>query len=108
MRKLENINEVNAFIKENELAFLYISTSTCSVCHALKPKVEQLLIKFPDIKTGYIDAEELTEVAGRFSIFTVPVLLLFVNEKETLRKARIVHLDELERDIHKIVSLFKA
>jgi thiol-disulfide isomerase/thioredoxin len=108
MRKLANINEINAFLKENELAFIYISTPTCSVCHALKPKVERLLTEFPGIQTGHIDAEEVAEVAGRFTVFTVPVLLLFVNEKETLRKARIVHLDELERDIRKIVSLFQS
>jgi thiol-disulfide isomerase/thioredoxin len=108
MKKLESINEINQFIKENELAFLYISTPTCSVCHALKPKVEQLLTEFQEIKAGHADAHELPEIAGRFSVFTVPVLLLFVNEKEILRKARSVHLDELEREIEKIVHMFSS
>ncbi|MBN6205452.1 hypothetical protein JYK21_03220 [Ralstonia pickettii] len=41
-------------------------------------------------------------VAGRFSIFTIPVLLLFVENKEYVREARIVHMDLFKEKIDKI------
>ncbi len=58
--------------------------------------------QFRQIKMGLIDAEEIPEIAGHFQIFTVPVLLLFVEGKEVLREARIVHTDVLEKNIKRI------
>ncbi|GAA0595279.1 hypothetical protein GCM10009001_09240 [Virgibacillus siamensis] len=58
--------------------------------------------KYPKIAMGSVNAQEVTEIAGMYSIFTAPVLLLFVDGKEFLREARIVHLDLLEEKIDKI------
>ncbi|PAV30528.1 thiol reductase thioredoxin [Virgibacillus profundi] len=105
MRKFEELKDMNtveSFIQENHLAFLYISRTDCSVCHALLPQVQELMMKYPKIKLGHINAEDVEEVAGRFSIFTVPVLLLFVEEKEYLREARIVHMDLFNEKVIKI------
>lgn len=105
-QQLLTIEEVDAFIAENTLSFLYISQPNCSVCHGLLPQVEQLLTKFPFIKTGHIHSNKLPAIAGHLSIFTVPVLLLFVEGKEFVREARIVHLDQLEDKIHSIYKHF--
>jgi len=105
MRKFTNltsIEEIDHFIEKNELAFLYISRPDCSVCHGLKPQVQELMEKYPEMKLGYIDAREVEAVAGRFSIFTAPVLLLLVEGKEYLREARIVHMDLFEEKLDKI------
>ncbi|MYL43298.1 thioredoxin family protein [Virgibacillus salexigens] len=101
-QELKQINDINSFIEEHELAFLFISREGCSVCHSLLPQVQQLLTDYPQITAGHIRAELVEEVASRFSIFTVPVLLLFVNGKEYIREARIVHLDLLEAKIKRI------
>lgn len=85
-----------------KLSFLYISRPNCSVCHGLLPQVRALMGKYPEIKLGHINAEAVEEVAGRFSIFTVPVLLLFVDGKEYVREARIVHMDLFEEKLDKI------
>jgi len=101
-KHLTSTDEMNSFIESNELAFLYISLPDCSVCHALMPQVKELLDHYPEIKLGHIDAAETEAVAGMFSIFTVPVLLLFVEGKEYLREARMVHLDLFEEKVDKI------
>ncbi len=100
--ELKSISHIDGFIEENQLAFLYISRNNCSVCHALLPQVKELMNKFPDIQPAHIVADNVEEVAGRFSIFTVPVLLLFVEGKEYVREARIVHLDLLDDKIQRI------
>ena len=101
---LTSIETIEAFISENELSFLYISRPNCSVCHGLLPQVQELMEKYPEIKLGHINSDEVEAVAGRFSIFTVPVLLLFVDGKEYVREARIVHMDQFDEKIHKIYS----
>ncbi|WP_217587279.1 thioredoxin family protein [Lentibacillus saliphilus] len=101
---LTSIDMIDAFIEEHPLAFLYISREGCSVCHGLLPQVEDMMQDYPDIKLGHIDADEVEAVAGHFSIFTVPVLLLFVEGKEYIREARIVHMDLFEEKIKKIYA----
>lgn len=99
---LGTIEEISDFINMSQLSFLYISRSNCSVCHGLFSQVQQVMIKYPEIKLGHIDADEVMEVAGYFSIFTVPVLLLFVDGKEYVREARIVHMDLFDQKIRKV------
>ncbi|NBJ68058.1 MULTISPECIES: thioredoxin family protein [Clostridia] len=101
---LSNLDDIEAFIEQNELAFLYISREACSVCHGLFPQVEELMEKFPKIATAHITADQVEEIAGRFFVFTVPVLLLFVDGKEYLREARIVHMDLFHEKLDQIYS----
>lgn len=101
-QQLQTIDEVKSFIQDHQLAFLYISQPNCSVCHGLLPQVEKLMLTYPQINIGHINTDEITEIAGFLSIFTVPVLLLFVDGKEYIREARIVHMDLLEEKIKKI------
>lgn len=102
--ELTSIQSIDNFIKINQLSFLYVSRPNCSVCHGLLPQVQKLMEKYPEIKLGHINATAVEEVAGRFSIFTVPVLLLFVEGKEYIREARIVHMDLFEEKLDKIVE----
>lgn len=99
---LQTLDEVIDFIQAHQLAFLYISRQNCSVCHGLLPQVQQMMMKYPAIKLGHIDADAVKEIAGYFSVFTVPVLLLFVDAKEYIREARIVHMDLFEEKINKL------
>lgn len=100
--ELTTIETIMDFIKSNQLSLLYISQPNCSVCHGLLPQVQQLMIKYPEINLGHINANEVMEVAGYFSIFTAPVLLLFVDGKEYVREARIVHMNLFNDKINKI------
>ena len=101
-KELSSLDAIDTFLKEHNLAFLYISRTNCSVCHALLPQVKQLMAAYPEIKLGHINVDDVEAVAGRFSIFTIPVLLLFVEGKEYVREARIVHMDLFKEKIDKI------
>jgi thiol-disulfide isomerase/thioredoxin len=105
LEKLTSLEMVDNFIGKHSLSFLYISRTNCSVCHALLPQIQKLMTPFPLIQLGHINADQVEEIAGHFSIFTVPVLLLFVEGKEVLREARFVHLEEYESKINKIYEL---
>ncbi|WP_349410653.1 thioredoxin family protein [Pseudalkalibacillus sp. SCS-8] len=105
MNELKSIDQVNAFIDEHKMAFLYISRTNCSVCHALLPQVREMLMQYATLQMGYVNADEVPDIAGHFSIFTVPVLLLFVEGKEMIRDARFVQMDRLESQLDKIYHL---
>lgn len=105
MREFERLTSIqlaNEFIQRHTLAFLYVSSTDCGVCHALQPQIQKVMMKYPEIQLGAIDVQEVKEVAESFSIFTAPVLLLFVEGKEYVREARFVHLDLFDEKIHKI------
>jgi hypothetical protein len=57
---------------------------------------------YPEIKLGHVNADQVEAIAGEFSVFTVPVLLFFVEGKEYVREARIVQLQLLDEKINKI------
>src|SRR5699024_7332966 len=100
--ELQSIEAVEQFIQKNELAFLYVTMPNCSVCHGLLPQIEALLKKYPEINMGVVDASVVEKVKVKFSIFTAPVLILFIDGKEYLREARIVHTQLLDEKINRI------
>ncbi len=66
------------------------------------PQVEEVLKEYPDIQIGLVDASVVPEIAEYFQVFTVPALLLFVEEKEVLREARFVPIDSFHSKIARI------
>ncbi|MDY0393274.1 thioredoxin family protein [Virgibacillus halophilus] len=105
MRHLEQLNtleKIDSFIAENQMSFIYITQPNCSVCHGLLPQIQELMERYPKIKLGKVDAASVPAIAGKFSVFTVPVLILFIEGKEYLREARIVHLDLLEEKLNRV------
>ncbi len=92
---LTSMVSIEKFITDHQLSFIYISRPQCTVCHAVLPQLRALLARFPKIKLGHINADIVEEVAGRFSVFTVPVLLLFIEGTECLREARFIHFELL-------------
>jgi len=101
-QNLTTLGDVNAFIAQNELAFLYFTTPNCSVCHGLQPQIEKMLNKYPKIKAAHIDSSKVPKAAGQYSVFAAPVLLLFVAGKEYIREARIVHTEKLDGQLKRI------
>ncbi|WP_273850010.1 thioredoxin family protein [Guptibacillus spartinae] len=107
MRKLKQISLDEAYegIEQNRLYFLYLYGTNCSVCHALLPQVEEVMKDFPQIIREKLNVHEIPAAAGAFSVFTIPVLLLYVNGKESIREARFVNIDSFRSSLNRIVSM---
>lgn len=104
MKQVNNITEANELIQNESLVLVYIGQKNCSVCHSLKPQVVKVMEKFPRVKMIALDAQETPEVASQFQVLTVPVIMLFVEGKEYLRKARIVQMQAFESEVEKIIN----
>jgi len=107
--KMKEIKELNEKVKEKGLTLVYFGQPNCSVCHGLKPQVEKKLSEFSkDIQFLEVNTQDIPEVSGEYQVMTVPVILLFLDGKEYLRKARFVPIQELYTDIKKIVDGVKS
>ncbi|WP_100331977.1 thioredoxin family protein [Bacillus xiapuensis] len=101
---MSSLSVLRQQLADDKLALLYISRPSCSVCHAVLPQVEQLLTRYPRVQAYHVNADEMPEIAGEFSVFTIPAVIFFANGKEMFRKARFIPMDELDCQIQKISS----
>lgn len=104
--ELTTLREIEDFLKNYELSFLYISKPDCSICHALLPKLIELLSHYPLIRLGHIDASKVEEVAGKFLILSAPMMLLLIEQKEYLREDRFVRLTLLMEKLDHIYQIY--
>lgn len=85
---------------------LYFSHKQCGVCHVLRPKVEELVKEvFSKLTFSYVDVEELPAIAASYSVFTVPVILVFFEGQEFYRFSGSVSIGELEQQISRPYEL---
>ncbi|MCA1064283.1 thioredoxin family protein [Rossellomorea sp. AcN35-11] len=105
MEEAHSLESIHASLAQEKMVLLYISRQNCSVCHALLPQVKGMLERFQHVSSIHADADEIPEIAGEFSIFTVPVIIVFVNGKEMFRKARFVPIEELHTQMSRLVKM---
>ena len=58
MNKLHNEDEIIELINNNSMAVVYFTGMDCGACEVIKFKVENILRKHPEIKSGEINGEE--------------------------------------------------
>lgn len=105
MNKLSSNDEIDKLIKNNIMAVVYFSGSKCGACEAIKIKIEEILKKYPNIKDCEINGEENLEIAARFDVFSVPIFLLYIEGKESIRVGRNVNLMDLESNIDRYYEM---
>lgn len=107
MQISNNYQEIEEIIQKNDFVFLYFSGENCSVCKVLKPKIKELFSqKFPQIKLIEIQTDNALETTAHFGVFSLPTMLLFIEQKEFLRKGRNVSLALLVEEVKRIYTLF--
>lgn len=105
MRKLINENEIIDLISNNKMSVVYFTGMDCGACEAIKFKIESILKELPQIKSGEINGEENLALAAKYGVFSLPIFLLFIEGKESLRVGRNVDLLELERSIRRYYEM---
>lgn len=84
---------------------LLLSTERCSVCTALdqrlKPWIES---SYPDLVYCKIKLEDFPMLRGELMVFSAPVILLFQNGKEVLRKAGVFSLEQTFDEINRLMT----
>lgn len=105
MNKLYNEDEIIDLISNNSMAVVYFTGMDCGACEVIKFKIENILKKFPKIKGGEINGEENLKLSAKYGVFSLPIFLLFIEGKETLRLGRNIDLLTLERNIERYYEM---
>lgn len=102
MEGIYNMQDLEAIIAREKALLLYFSSESCSVCKVLKPKVAELLhLKFPRMRSLYVDTEKSPVIAGQFRVFAIPTILVFFEGREQLRYNRNISMHQLEAAIER-------
>ncbi|WKY48320.1 thioredoxin family protein [Eubacteriaceae bacterium ES3] len=105
MKQITSNEEINRLNAENQMFLLYFSGEMCSVCHDLKPKVEEMLMNYSGIDVAQVDIKKAAAIAASFQIFTVPAVIFFIEGKETIRQAGVFSMTALEEKIARYYRL---
>ena len=105
MTNVYELQDIIDFIESGTIRVLFFSRPACGVCMAVKPKVEELLEGFPGTEAAYIDLDRIPEAAGRFSVYALPGLLLYVNKKESGRFARYFSMEDIRAPLKRYFDL---
>jgi thioredoxin-like negative regulator of GroEL len=106
MNMVDSGEALARFIRDNEMVLIYFGTQKCSVCNVMEPKVEELLKNYLRIKSAKIDVEKSLQISAEYSIFTIPVILLFIEGKEVIREARYISLQDVNNKIERYYDFF--
>jgi len=75
---------------------MLFQTEMCGVCHAIEPKLKDLLENF-GVSYVAIDAGKYPEIAGQHQVFTVPTIVVWSENREILRESRFINFSKIER-----------
>jgi thioredoxin-like negative regulator of GroEL len=103
---INSIDEINDLINNNEMLLIYFGSETCGVCNSMMPKIKIILEKFKKIKSVKVEPEKSLELSAKYNVFAIPVIILFIQGKETIREARIISIENLEQKISRYYKLF--
>lgn len=107
MIKLSTLKETQDIISTGQPVLIYFSGSSCSVCKVLKVKIEQALLQnFPKMKSYEVKADFSKEIASNFSVFSIPIILVFFDSKEFFRYGRNISISQFCNDLKRPYSLF--
>ena len=108
MESLIHIEQFDKILEDNPMVLAYFSGENCNVCNALRPKVKMLVEqKFPKVKFVEIKSEDAPLITAKYKVFTIPVVIFFVEGSDYIREVRNISVAELSDKMGKIVNLYE-
>lgn len=105
MEEMTRQEAVEQQIKEKDLVILYFTGSACGACEVIKMKVESVLCQYPSVQAIEINGAKYPEVAACYEVYALPLIILFVQGKESIRVGRNLDLLEFERKLVRYMNM---
>ena len=99
MKEFINIETPESYEALNLLQepyILYFTTPTCNVCKSISPKLLKLIEPYP-IQAYKIDVSVLGNIPAQRLIFSIPTIIVMMDQKEIAREVRFIQFENLER-----------
>ncbi len=95
-------------IENYEMVVTYFSGAQCSVCNVVKAKIEELIsTNYPEIKLIEVPSEQAPELVGKYTVFSVPLIIFWIEGREYIREIRNISIGDFKNKIDKLLSLYK-
>ena len=96
MQTITDIEQLNQ-LKTKGALFILFGGESCAVCKSLKPKLETIILnRLPKMHSVYIDCELSPDICAQHSIFSLPVVMAYIEGMLIAEEAKI-HLPNLKR-----------
>jgi thioredoxin-like negative regulator of GroEL len=87
-------------------AILYFWNSSCNVCGPLYDKLQTLVNdEYPRLVLEKINIVDHPELRLKYNVFSSPLILLILDDKEYLRTSGNVSIHELRKKIDRLYTL---
>lgn len=106
MEIIRSYEKLTELIEKNDMVLIYFGIDGCGICKSMITKVENMINRYPSIHAVMVEADKSHAIAARYNVFTVPVILLYIEGKETIREVRIISLENLEQKIARYCQIF--
>jgi len=99
MEMLYSIEEFKDFISKDYPVIVLFSTHGCATCEAVENRLNKLLHNMDKAKI-YLD--DIAALRGVMSIFSVPVLAIYIKSKEFYRFVRVFSMYDVKKKIERL------
>ena len=94
--EVNNNNFENEVLKSDIKVLVDFNAEWCGPCRMLKPIVEEIANSNSNVKVVSINIDEEDELAAKYSVFSIPCLVVFENGKEINRNVGLISKDAIE------------
>ena len=106
MHEITDIEELDKLKTAGALLILF-GGKQCSVCHAIRPQLENMLAShYPDITSVYIDCETSPEICAQYNVFTLPVVQFFIEGMKITEFARSFSVEQLRQSMKRSYTMW--
>ena len=94
MQKLKSKEEFEKLKSQSPMLLVQIGAKTCLPCTSIKNKIDSWIVSHERIKAIYISIEDFPEICAEESVFSVPTVILFTENKRALFESGYFSLDD--------------
>jgi len=107
MHEITDIEKL-AKMKASGAVFILFGGKQCNVCHALRPRLENMLeTHYPDVTSAYIDCQVSPDICAQHSVFTLPVVQFYIEGMKVTEFARSFGIEQLRQSMHRSYTLWQ-
>ncbi len=108
MQTISSITQIDQLKSTGALLILF-GGAHCGVCQTIKPKIVRLMEEqFPDIALVYVDCEQSPDICAQHSVFSLPVIKMYIEGQMYFELVRGFSLMELTSQVDRIYRLWKS
>lgn len=98
-------SEIMETISTAPATLTFFSSTDCSVCQTLGPKVEKISSDIKNVKFLKINSQSHPIVAGQNMVFSVPTIIIFSRGSEVKRWSRNLTVDEIAVELKRLENI---